>query len=526
MPTYKVFNGQEIECDYIFYIDPTSGDDSNDGLKPQTAFKSTRALKASSFANKTNKIAVFVFVKGKHNINCNTYYEDIAFGALCVPYKFQHCYFVANPRNTLFNLTVDYTSAIATASGNFAPVLFDDSWYSTGNYSSADLGVSSPDCYLIGIRAKITRTGSAAYYPVVISDTTKTTGVEYINCYMECLDNYGFWLYTGASAKIVNSVFKGQRFTGTFNRSMSAINSAFISAAAGSGDANVITTKCASNRSESILSAETVLSGLTVDGDCHLFNDGDSVDDNYGVWQGAYAWGYYQFRSNFYLRDSVGDYYRVSDGALEAVAELVEEEGLERNLSSADMELIRTLDAPVLVGFGAETIAYKAIGLDDIQLLTPTGDIDLSLASAINSFVFGDAGDVRRLLSVDRGVTWQYWDSDNAVFAEFTGDITDKAAVYAAANDTATLNALTAAQIAEIIPASAVDKHIRFLTVLRQEMLSDDTRTLSVCIDNERRGYFKSVPAALFEETLFTGSLQIKYTGAGGITELHLLLSV
>jgi hypothetical protein len=245
-----------------------------------------------------------------------------------------------------------------------------------------------------------------------------------------------------------------------------------------------------------------------------------------GVYSGTYSWELFLTRSNFYLRDAGGVYYRINEEhtALETVETLAEEEGLEYYLSPAVMELIRALDNPQIVGFNVDAIAYKAIHIDDMQLMIPTGDIDLSLASKVNGFVFNDVGDVRRLLSVDRGATWRYFDGSE--FIEFEGDITDKEAVYAAANDTDALNALTAEQIAEIIPPANVDKHIRFLTVLKQAALADDAKTLSVGINNERRGYFKSVAASNFEETLYTGSLQIKYTGADNISELHLLLAV
>jgi hypothetical protein len=241
----------------------------------------------------------------------------------------------------------------------------------------------------------------------------------------------------------------------------------------------------------------------------------------YGVYSGLYPW---LKRTNYYIK-SDGVYYRDNDDdALEMVETLEEENGLEYNLSPAVMELIRALDNPQIVGFNVDTLVYKAIHIDDMQLMIPTGDIDLSLASKVNSFVFNDVGDVRRLLSVDNGATWRCFDGSE--FIEFEGDITDKEAVYAVANDTDTLNSLTAEQIAEIIPPANVDKHIRFLTVLKQAALADDTRTLSVGIDNERRGYFKSISTANFEETLFTGSLQIKYIGADNISELHLLLAV
>jgi hypothetical protein len=494
MPTYKVFNGQTIECDYIFYIDPTNGDDSNDGLTPETAWKSPAGV-ADKYAVGTDKTAVFEYVKGHHSILMKNYPT-----AICIAHAFRRNYFVANPKTTDF--FIDWTGATGEHT------VLNNNFYRTGTTS---LSNSTTVTTAIGFRVKFVGAVFNATYLVNSLTNNYTTLAQCLyNCCFEQEDTaacYAVYGNSNGGTYLDNCTFK---FKGSVSNYIN--RSTYFQYCVAIGYSISGTGTVADN-------------SYTLDKGKHAYN-GSAEITNAGVYSGTYNWRLFKYRSNFYLRDSVGDYYRISDGALEAVAELAEEDGLEAYISPADLELIRTLDAPVLVGFGAESIAYKAILLDDIQLLIPTGDIDLSLASAINSFVFGDAGDVRRLLSVDRGVTWQYWDADNAEFTEFEGDITDKTAVYAAANDTATLNALTAAQISEIIPPSAVDKHIRFLTVLRQELLSADTRTLSVGIDNARRGYFKGVPASNFEETLFTGSLQIKYTGSGGITELHLLLAV
>jgi hypothetical protein len=506
MAAYEILPGQTITVDDIFYVDPTGGDDSNDGLTSETAWKKITAA-GSTF--KTGKNAVFVFVPGEHNIDGSTY------GYLIPQSVYKNNYYVMNPRNTKVNYKGVSGKAVI--------------------YSNSD---SDGLKYYIGFNVKVTETiaylayqkGSPTFYNCYfdIKDATVSTKTFFTAIQSGASFAASNILYCAIDAGSKTITFNSFNTQGDHRLSYCVMIAGSISPSPGASPYTVTANKCLSNIASAYTTTSSWQSGYALNEKIEPYEAATGiVSTTAGVWIGAYyPWGSFLYRSHFYLKDANGDYYRVTNGALEAVTNLSAYEGLEHYLSPDDMEVIRTLDEPVLVGYNADTIAYKSILLDDVQLLIPTGDIDLSLASAINSFVFTDTGDVRRLLSVDRGATWQYWDSDNAVFAEFEGDITDKAAVYDVANDTATLNALTADDIATIILPASVDKHIRFLTVLRQESLSADTRTLSVGIDNARRGYFKSVPLSNFEETLYTGSLQVKYIGTDGITELHLLLSV
>ncbi|MDR0665253.1 MAG: hypothetical protein LBF86_07010 [Helicobacteraceae bacterium] len=125
---------------------------------------------------------------------------------------------------------------------------------------------------------------------------------------------------------------------------------------------------------------------------------------------------------------------------------------------------------------------------------------------------------------VDSGETWQYY-ADGA-WTTYSGDITDKEAIYAVANDSATLNALGEADVALLIPPETLVKRIRFLTLLTQETLQSATITRSVSVESMRRGRYESVPAAQFSETVSFGNLAIKYIGTAALAELRLLISV
>jgi hypothetical protein len=519
MATYEIFNGQTIEADYIYYIDPTNGDDANNGLTPETALLTPNGANGKPGGNSS----ILVFVDGIHYFSpTDTNYFKCTRTA-----NNYRIYYVSNPRKT--KIILDMTNANAS-SGH-------DAWlvkaYSNGSKnifigmdiesSGKDHGCFTPyalgngnnngqttEAYNCRFRVQAGPNGQGGSSKPFFYSIASNTKFE--NCVFEnpvAGNGLSMYVNTAVSFIAINCFFNGFLYSQMGNPSPSFTN-------------------CVSNVANPYGSNYgTVDADLSLNEEWKMLENGELITpQTIGVWQGTYSWALFLFRSNFFIRDSAGAYYRLDDDkALEAVVTPAVEEGLEVYLSPADLELIRTLDNPVLVGIETADIAYKAILLDDLQMMIPTGDIDLSLASSVNGFVLTDTGDVKRLLSVDNGTTWLYWDAD-AGFAEYEGDITDKAAVYAVANDTDALNALTAEQIATIIPPAAVDKHIRFLTVLKQAALADDTRTLSVGINNERRGYFKSIPAAQFEETLYTGSLQIKYIGTDAIGELHLLLAV
>jgi hypothetical protein len=205
---------------------------------------------------------------------------------------------------------------------------------------------------------------------------------------------------------------------------------------------------------------------------------------------------------------------------LQPVSVLEPDNGLEPVL---DMSLVHTLSAPTLVGLNTDSFSYSAIHNDDIQLMVPTGDIDLSLTYQILNFSFSDIGDVRRLISTDSGYTWLYF---NEGWQQFSGSLSDKELLYSVANTTSELNALSSDDIVLILSPSTSSKSIRFLTLLRQESLSVPTKTISVGVNHHRLGYFEKIYGSNFVEKLSGSSLDITYIGSDTINELHLIVGM
>jgi hypothetical protein len=503
------YGNHKLTADKIFYVDPTNGNDSNDGLTPKTALKNPSAVDSKLISSVSTLLVAFV--PGIHTFAPTdvTWFYVTQFSSML--------YFVANPRNT--KLIMDVTDSVYSNTGTLGTQrchLFKSKTGST----------STMYTYLIGLN---------------IESFGKTHGVldGYQNYYNS---SYKFMHYSASSCRIYASAGDASgtlAFLTNINSGSAILGSTFKNTTGTS----ITTYGINSNAQGYPISYSAFLNPLSgngapslsnskqdasiIDNNGHLSLNDENIDTQYGVYSSLPYSSWHKFssgRSNYFLK-SLNKYYviRDSDSTLEETTELIAEEGLEPGISPADMSLIHTLTDPVLVGVETDTLAYNAVMLDDIQLMIPTGDIDMSLAYSILNFVFTDTGDVKRLLSVDSGVTWLYW--DGSTFTAYEDDITDKAAVYAAANDTDTLNDLTAEQIAEILPVDNAAKKIRFLTVLRQETLADTAKTQSVGINNERWGHFESIPVSQFEERVYSGTLQIKYIGADNIDELHLLLA-
>jgi hypothetical protein len=492
--TYTLFDGQDIACDVIYYVDPTNGDDANDGLTPATALKKTIDAKAKSALSNVDKVVVFAFVEGEHSIAIAEY------GALCVPATYKTCYFAANPLTTKFAITK--TTDYGNESNYYAALYYDNSYG-----GSAAHNASAIVSYIIGINARFVKQSGADWgnssNAIISLRAPYSSGLLLTcqNCFFELSPSLIFACYnsSGNSFKFLNCSFKGVTGFSSYAGGLTYADSAL--SFSGANGANRF--------------------GAIFDEDGRLLIDG-VINDLAGVYTGTYSWDNFVFLTSCYIRDSGGTFWTIGGGgALQEVPAPAEKSGLNGALSANDLALIRTLSDPVLVGVSQEAIGYQAVfATDNKRLMIPTGDIDVSLAASILRFIFDDVGDVKRLVSVDRGDSWLYWDGE--AWSEYDGDPSDKEAIYAAANDTATLNALSQENIALLLPPESLDKHIRFLTLLTQESLADTTLTHSVGVESMRRGYFQSLPSAQFTETLYYGTLEIKYTGADSIGELRM----
>jgi hypothetical protein len=497
--TYNI-GDQTIEYDYLYYIDPTNGNDSNDGLTEATPLLHSYALKSKVLGQNIAETCLFLFIEGEHNLTISAY------GALCVPAVYKTCYFVANPKTTKFYITKDINYDTETL---YKSAIYWDNSYSGVSSNS----VIAPQSYLIGLNVTATTSAGVTQWSAgsnsfinVRAPYNSGVLVYPLNC---------FFSLAGQPLGLYNS--SGNSFS---------FQNCSISATAISAYSGYSATGCATN-------GFSISGGLVADS----FDEdiraiiGGAINNDYGVYSGTYSWDQFTASIPFFIKDDNG-FWVIVEGALEEVGDITQEEGLrERRLTAADLDLIRdNLTNPVLISTSEGSVNYSASFLsaaDNIQLLIPTGDIPISFAQEINGFIFADEGDVRRLVSVDSGESWQYWDETNEVWGVYPADplTDDKSDVWTLANTTLALNSLSAERWQTLIPSELLDKHIRFLTILSQQTLSDTTKTKSVSVEAVRYGSFQSIPSAQFTETLTTGNLAIKYIGSTSVSELRLLIS-